>query len=129
MTYPPGQQFPGSDPNQPSLSPYAASGPVGGPAGLPSAAGPANVPPPSNIGWAIAGAFFLLPLALAAFFASSKVEVLWRLGDFAGAEKASADAKKWGSLALWIGLGLLALGCISYVGLIAAAVSSIPSTS
>ena len=116
MTYPPGQPFPSSDPHQPSPSPSQPSGPVGG-------------PPPNNLGWAIAGAFFLPPLAFAALFSSSKVEILWRLGDFAGAEKASADAKKWGSLALWIGLGLLVLGCIAYAGIFAAALSSMPSGS
>ncbi|EFV12216.1 CD225/dispanin family protein [Segniliparus rugosus] len=114
MTYPSSEQFPTIDPNRPATPSHAS-------------ASPPNTPPPNNLGWAIAGAFFLLPLALAAFFSSSKVEVLWRLGDYAGAEKASADAKKYGSLALWIGLGLLVLGCVSYVGVIAAAVSSIPS--
>jgi hypothetical protein len=119
MTYPHEQSHPNAGASQSSSAPGA---PSAGP-GL----SPVATPPPSNLGWAIAGAFFLLPLALAAFFASSKVEILWRLGDFDGAQKASEDAKKFGSLALWIGLGLIVLGCVSYIGVIAAAMSSINS--
>ena len=116
MTYPPSEQFPSVDPNQPAAPSHSSASPEG-------------TPPPNNLGWAIAGAFFVLPLALAAFFASSKVEVLWRLGDFAGAEKASADAKKFGSLALWIGLGLLVFTCVGYASVIGLAMSSLPSHS
>ncbi|ADG99051.1 Interferon-induced transmembrane protein [Segniliparus rotundus DSM 44985] len=120
MTNPYEQSFPNAGASQSGSAP-----------GTPNAGAnpyPSSTPPPNNLGWAIAGAFFLLPLALAAFFSSSKVEILWRLGDFEGAQKASADAKKFGSLALWIGLGLIALGCISYIGIIAATISSISST-
>lgn len=116
MTYSPGQPFPGGNPNQPSPVTSGSSGLAGG-------------APSSNLGWAIAGAFFLPPLAFAAFASSVKVDILWRLGDFAGAEKASADAKKYGSLALWIGLGLLVLGCVVYAGIFAAMLSTIPADS
>ncbi|EFV12618.1 CD225/dispanin family protein [Segniliparus rugosus] len=132
MTYPPNQPFPGSDPNQPGSSPYAGppSAPGSSPYGTPPVApygtppggapygpgGAAGGPPSNNIGWAIAAIFLCWPFAIPAFIASGKVDNLWRQGDFAGAQQASADAKKWGSIGVYVGIGLTVLGCLCGIG-------------
>jgi hypothetical protein len=125
VTYPPNQPFPGSDPNQPPGSPYGSpyapppsASPYGNPYGPPPGnpygpppggapfgpGGAAGGPPPDNKGWAIAAIFLFWPLCFAAFSASGKVFPLWQQGDFAGAQKASEDAKKWGKMAMWISI-------------------------
>lgn len=125
MTYPPNQPYPGSDPGQPGGSPYAAGQPSSPYASQPggqqhppylgaAAYGPgygAGFPPSNNIGWAIAAIFLFWPLAIPAFIASGKVEDCWRRGDVVGAQQASADAKRWGSLGVWIGIGLSVASC------------------
>ncbi|ADG98314.1 Interferon-induced transmembrane protein [Segniliparus rotundus DSM 44985] len=135
MTYPPNQPFPGSDPNQQPGSPYGspyAPPPAGGsPYAPPPSASPygpppgnpygplsggapfgAGGPPPDNKGWAIAAIFLFWPLCFAAFSASGKVVPLWQQGDFAGAQRASEEAKKWGKISLWVCIGLNSLTLI-----------------
>ncbi|MGL6235426.1 MAG: CD225/dispanin family protein [Segniliparus sp.] len=101
---------------QPQGNPYGQ--PQGNPYGQPVGGSPygpggsAGGPPPDYKGWAIASIFLFWPLAIPAFIASGKVSTLWAQGDIAGANQASADAKKWGSLGVYIGAGWSALWLI-----------------
>ncbi|MEO9139759.1 MAG: CD225/dispanin family protein [Jatrophihabitans sp.] len=61
---------------------------------------PPHLKPSSNIGWAIGALFTLWPLAIPAFIAALKVDDLWFRGDAFGANKASADARKFGIIAV-----------------------------
>lgn len=86
----------------------------------PYPSGAAGGPPVgNNIGWAVAAIFFFWPLAIPAFIASGKVNDLAARGDLAGAQYQSGQARKWGRLALFIGIGLLVLYCLGFIGLIA----------
>ncbi|MDR1332266.1 MAG: CD225/dispanin family protein [Tannerella sp.] len=64
--------------------------------------GGANVPPPmpeSNLIWAIlVTVLCCLPLGIVSIIHATKVSSAYNLGDYEGAVKASADAKKW---AIW----------------------------
>jgi hypothetical protein len=70
---------------------------------------PGYGPPPTHLGWAIASIFFFWPLAIAAFINYGRVESSWLRGDPAGAQLASANVKKYGIIALCVGLGLIVL--------------------
>jgi len=50
--------------------------------------------------------FCCLPFGIAGIVHASKVDSKYGSGDYAGAEQASADAKKWTMLGFWIGLGV-----------------------
>ena len=65
---------------------------------------PAGSPPPSRIGWAITALILFWPLAIPAFIYSSRVESTWYRGDYLGAERASANARTCGIVALVIGI-------------------------
>jgi hypothetical protein len=72
--------------------------------------------PPTNAGWAAAAVIFFWPLAFAAFNHSSRVFPLWSMGDYAGALRASDQAKTLGknALILWavLMIGIFVLyGC------------------
>jgi hypothetical protein len=109
--YPPsGYGAPGYPP-----SGYAAPGypPAGyGPAGYPSPGYGAQSgygPPPSHLGWAIVAIVFFWPLAIAAFINYGRIESSWYRGDSAGAQRASDNVKKYGVIALVIGIALFVL--------------------
>lgn len=67
---------------------------------------PANQPPDNNLVWAIlCTVLCCLPLGIVAIIKSTKVKELWVQGDYAGAQKAADDAKKY---AMWgAGIGLI----------------------
>jgi hypothetical protein len=75
--------------------------------GYPSA--PGYGPPPGNLAWAIVAVLFFWPLAIAAFINYGKVDSLWYRGDWAGAQRASAAVKRYGIIALCIGLAWIAI--------------------
>ncbi|ASR01683.1 CD225/dispanin family protein [Gordonia rubripertincta] len=55
--------------------------------------------PDNNLVWAILTTVLCcLPLGIVAIVKSTSVSKLWAAGDFAGAQKAADDAKKW---AMW----------------------------
>lgn len=74
--------------------------------------------------WAILSTVLCcLPLGIVAIVKSTSVSKLWAMGDFAGAQRAADDAKKfaiWGAIAsvvVWV------LGVILWFALFAAALS------
>lgn len=76
--------------------------------------GGVSSPPDNYLVWAIlCTVLCCLPLGIVSIIKSTEVNKLWALGDYNGAQKASADAKKfamWGAIAagvLWIGYILI----------------------
>ncbi|WP_439031711.1 CD225/dispanin family protein [Gordonia terrae] len=81
------------DPNQPPN--YGAGGYGQQPYGM----NPAGPEPDNNLVWAIlATVLCCLPLGIVSIVKSTSVSKLWAAGDYAGAQKAADEAKKW---ALW----------------------------
>ena len=72
----------------------------------------------NNMTMSIVSIFLFWPLAIPAIINASKVNQLLGQGDYAGAQAAAAESKKWSKLALIIGLIGWAIGivcCIIYV--------------
>jgi hypothetical protein len=67
---------------------------------------PSQQPPPvdNNMTMSIVAIFLFWPLAIPAIINASKVNPLLQQGDYAGAQAAAAESKKWSKLALIIGL-------------------------
>jgi len=60
---------------------------------------PSRKPPDNNLVWAIlCTVLCCVPLGVISIIKSTKVGELWAMGDFAGAQKAADDAKKY---AIW----------------------------
>jgi hypothetical protein len=81
----------------------------------------------NNMTMSIVSIFLFWPLAIPALISASKVNTLLQQGDYAGAQAAAADSKKWSKLALIIGLIAWGIGivcCIGYFALFAAAAAS-----
>ena len=69
----------------------------------------------NNMTMSIVAIFLFWPLAIPAIINASKVNPLLQQGDYAGAQAAAAESKKWSKLALIIGLvwlGVVLLCCI-----------------
>ena len=60
----------------------------------------------NNMTMSIVAIFLFWPLAIPAIINASKVNPLLQQGDFAGAQAAAAESKKWSKLALIIGLSI-----------------------
>jgi hypothetical protein len=58
----------------------------------------------NNMTMSIVSIFLFWPLAIPAIISASKVNTLLAQGDFAGAQAAAADSKKWSKLAIIIGI-------------------------
>lgn len=67
---------------------------------------------PNYLVFAILMIFCCWPFAIPAIINASKVRTLEAQGDYAGAEEASAAAKKWAIIALVLGLVVQSIGCI-----------------
>jgi hypothetical protein len=81
----------------------------------------------NNMTMSIVSIFLFWPLAIPAIMNASKVNPLLQQGDYAGAQAAAAESKRWSKLALIIGLIGWAVGiicCIIYFVAIAASVST-----
>jgi Mn2+/Fe2+ NRAMP family transporter len=81
----------------------------------------------NNMTMSIVAIFLFWPLAIPAIINASKVNPALQQGDYAGAQQAAAESKKWSKLALIIGLcmyGLSLLCCIGYFVIIAGAIGS-----
>ena len=81
----------------------------------------------NNMTMSIVSIFLFWPLAIPAIINASKVNPLLQQGDYAGAQSAAAESKKWSKLALIIGLIGWAVGiicCIIYVVVLGASLSS-----
>ena len=77
----------------------------------------------NNMTMSIVSIFLFWPLAIPAIINASKVNPLLQQGDYAGAQAAAAESKKWSKLALIIGLIGWAVGiicCIVWFAFIAA---------
>ena len=77
----------------------------------------------NNMTMSIVSLFLFWPLAIPALINASKVNPLLQQGDYAGAQAAAAESKKWSKLALIIGLIGWAVGivcCILWFVVIAA---------
>jgi Interferon-induced transmembrane protein len=67
---------------------------------------PGDEPPRigNNMGWAIGAIFLFPPLAVPALMNAAKVRPLLEQGNYAEAQAAAADSKKWSKLATIIGV-------------------------
>ncbi|MEE2058382.1 CD225/dispanin family protein [Rhodococcus artemisiae] len=81
--------------------------------------------PAQNTGWAVAAMLFFWPLAFSAFSNSAKVFPLWTMGDYEGAHRASAQAKKLGKISLMIWVVFMVLLVVLYVVIFAVAMASV----
>lgn len=70
----------------------------------------------NNMTMSIVSIFLFWPLAIPAIINASKVNTLLAAGDYAGAQNAAAESKKWSKLALIIGLAWYGLVCICCIG-------------
>lgn len=53
--------------------------------------------------------FCCLPFGIVGIVKASKVSSMFNMGNYAGAQQASADAKKWTMLGFWIGLAIMVI--------------------
>lgn len=90
-----------------------------------SGAAPAQVPlpPPSNVGWAVAAIVFFWPLAFSAFTHALNVQPAWAVGDYARALYSAERARKLGLLSIGIWVALFALFIVFYIVVFAVAIS------
>ena len=66
----------------------------------------------NNMTMSIVAIFLFWPLAIPAIMNASKVNPLVAAGDFAGAQAAAAESKKWSKLALMVGIAWYVVVCI-----------------
>jgi hypothetical protein len=81
----------------------------------------------NNMTMSIVTIFLFWPLAIPALINASKVNPLLQQGDYAGAQAAAAESKKWSKLALIVGICWYAISiicCIIYFVVIASTVAS-----
>jgi hypothetical protein len=79
------------------------------PYGYAGYAGPGYGPPPGHLGWAITAIILFWPLAIPAFINYSRVESCFYRGDLAGAQRASDQVRKFGIIALVVGIAFVVL--------------------
>jgi interferon-induced transmembrane protein len=76
----------------------------------------------NNMTMSIVSIFLFWPLAIPALINASKVNGLAAAGDYAGAQAAAKESKRWSKLALIVGLvlwGISLVCCIAWFGFIA----------
>lgn len=66
----------------------------------------------NNMTMSIVSIFLFWPLAIPAIMNASKVNAFLASGDYASAQKAATDSKKWSKLALIVGLSLWAVNIV-----------------
>ncbi|WDZ85236.1 CD225/dispanin family protein [Micromonospora cathayae] len=66
----------------------------------------------NNMTMSIVAIFLFWPLAIPALINASKVNPLVQQGDYAGAQAAAAESKKWSKWALIVGLGWYAIALV-----------------
>ncbi|MFD6753859.1 CD225/dispanin family protein [Micromonospora gifhornensis] len=64
----------------------------------------------------IVAIFLFWPLAIPAIINASKVNPLLQQGDYAGAQAAAAESKKWSKWALIVGIAWIAIVLVCCVG-------------
>ncbi|BCJ71051.1 hypothetical protein CS0771_05950 [Catellatospora sp. IY07-71] len=70
----------------------------------------------NNMTMSIVSIFLFWPLAIPAIINANKVNPLLAAGDFAGAQAAAAESKKWSKLALIVGACIWVLSCLCCIG-------------
>ncbi|WP_433529850.1 CD225/dispanin family protein [Micromonospora sp. CA-263727] len=70
----------------------------------------------NNMTMSIVAIFLFWPLAIPAIINASKVNPLLQQGDFAGAQAAAAESKKWSKWALIVGIAWIAIVLVCCVG-------------
>ncbi|RIV38590.1 CD225/dispanin family protein [Micromonospora radicis] len=70
----------------------------------------------NNMTMSIVAIFLFWPLAIPAIINASKVNPLLQQGDFAGAQAAAAESKKWSKWALIAGISWIAIVLVCCVG-------------
>jgi hypothetical protein len=81
----------------------------------------------NNMTMSIVAIFLFWPTAIPAIINASKVNTLLQQGDYAGAQQAAAESKRWSKISLIVGLiwyGVVVLCCIGYFVLIAGSIAS-----
>jgi hypothetical protein len=81
----------------------------------------------NNMTMSIVAIFLFWPTAIPAIINASKVNTLLQQGDYAGAQQAAAESKRWSRISLIVGLiwyGVVLLCCIGYFVLIAGSIAS-----
>jgi hypothetical protein len=89
--------------------------------------GPGQPAVDNNMTMSIVSIFLFWPLAIPAIINASKVNPLLQQGDYAGAQAAAAESKKWSKLALIVGLiwyAVVIVCCVIWFVFIAAATTS-----
>ncbi len=78
--------------------------------------GPGGTPPDNHLVPAILTTLFCcLPLGIVSIVKSSQVNQKWQIGDYAGAQQASEEAKTWWKRSLIVGAIMIGLSIIAYV--------------
>ncbi|MDT0303392.1 CD225/dispanin family protein [Streptomonospora wellingtoniae] len=85
-------------------------------------------PPNDFLVPAILSMFCCWPLAIPAILSAAKVNAQWNLGDYTGAQERAAKAKKFTIIAVVVGVIVYVLSTVGYVGIMATALSSMPTT-
>jgi len=81
-----------------------------------------GAPPPNYLVWAILTTIFCcLPLGVVSIVFSTQVNSKWAMGDVAGAQAASANAKKF---AMWAAIVKVALAILYLIAVVALGVGS-----
>lgn len=129
MTYPNPEQNPyGQQP--PQGQPQYGQPQYGQPQyGQPQYGANPGVPPENNLVWGIlATVFCCLPLGIVAIVKANQVSSLWAAGDFAGAQQAADDAKKYSLWSLIAAVIMWVVIVIFYFIFFAAILASSSST-
>lgn len=92
-------------PPPPGSGGYGAQPPMGPAGGMPYGGAPMSPPPQNNLVLAIlATVLCCLPLGIVAIIKANSVDKLWAAGDFAGAQAAADEAKRWSMWGLIAGI-------------------------
>jgi hypothetical protein len=70
----------------------------------------------NNMTMSIVAIFLFWPLAIPAIINASKVNTLVQQGDYAGAQAAAAESKKWSKWALIVGISWIVIVLVCCVG-------------
>ncbi|PZG16885.1 hypothetical protein C1I95_16645 [Micromonospora craterilacus] len=70
----------------------------------------------NNMTMSIVAIFLFWPLAIPAIINASKVNPLLQQGDYAGAQAAAAESKKWSKWALIVGIAWIAIVVLCCLG-------------
>jgi hypothetical protein len=77
----------------------------------------------NNMTMSIVAIFFFWPLAIPAIINASRVNPALQMGDYAGAQNAANESRRWSKLALIIGIVFWVIAIVCWVVLFATAAS------